>query len=216
MPVGPLIITMAVGILAGCTTEDLPTRPTSNEFVVEPIRLSHQVTFATDTMEMSPAAPEELSAFLDEVDPDRKAEIYLDAEGPLRDERLDAVAAMLSNFGRAPTGMGGAAASDFGVTVTVAEDIVLPASCMDHDQWPNPNLPPASCTTALTLVRMIEDPDDLIQGRELGPASSASAAEAAARLLQQKAPSSAEIPASAEAGEQQQAPSSPSAQDASF
>ena len=91
VPVGPLIITMAVGILAGCTTEDLPTRPTSNEFVVEPIRLSHQVTFASETIEMSPAAPEELSAFLDEVDPDRKAEIYLDAEGPLRDERLDAV-----------------------------------------------------------------------------------------------------------------------------
>ncbi len=215
--VRPLIISvMAVGVLASCNTKDLPSNPTSDEFVVEPIRLSHQVTFASDAVEMSPAAPEELSAFLDEIDPDRKAEIYLDAGGPLRNERMDAVAAMLSNLGRTPTGTGGAAASDFGVTVTVADNIVLPASCMDHDLWPDPNLPPASCTTALTLVRMVEDPDDLIQGRELGPASSASAAEAAARLLERRPPSAAEVPASAEAGELPQLPPSSSAQDASY
>jgi len=216
--VGPLIITvMAVGVLAGCNTKDLPATPTAGEYVVEPIRLSHQVTFATDKVEMSPAAPDELSAFLDEVDPDRKAEVYLDAKGPLKDERMDVVAAMLSDFGRTPSGTGGAAAGDFGVTVTVADDIVLPASCMNHELWPDPNLPPASCTTALTLVRMVEDPDDLLQGRELGPASGASAAEAAARLYERKAPSAAEVPASAEAGESQpQLPASPPVQDASY
>jgi hypothetical protein len=210
-----IIAMMAVGGLAACTTKDLPSRPTSGEFVVEPIRLSHQVTFATDTVEMAPAAPDELLAFLDEVDPDRKAEVYLDAGGPLRNERMDAVAAVLSNLGRTPTGTGGAAVSDFGVTVTVADNIVLPASCMDHDLWPDPNLPPASCTTALTLVRMVEDPDDLIQGRELGPASSTSAADAAARLLERRGPSATELPASVEAGEQQLPPSS-STQDASY
>ncbi|MGI9493401.1 MAG: hypothetical protein ACR2QF_13465, partial [Geminicoccaceae bacterium] len=69
--------------------------------------------------------------------------------------------------------------------------------------------------TALTLVRMVEDPDDLLQGRKLGPASSASAAEAAARLLHRKGTSAAEVPASADAGEQR-LPPSPSAQETSY
>lgn len=211
---GPLAIAVTLGALAGCTS-DLPSRPSTDQFVVEPVRLSHQVTFASDTVEMAPAAPEELSAFLKDVDPDGKAEIYLDAEGPLRNERLDAVAAALHDLGRSPSGTGGAATSDFGVTVTVADDILLPASCMDHDQWPNPNLPPASCTTALTLVRMVENPDDLLHGRKLGPASGATAADVASRHMQRRAPAT-EVPASVEGRQPQPLPPSNLPQEASY
>ena len=165
---------------------------------------------------MSPGASDSLAAFLDEVDPDGKAEIYLDAAGPFQNDRLDAVADILAAQGRTASGTGGAVASDLGVTVTVADDILLPASCMDHDQWPDPSLPPSSCTTALTLVRMMEDPDDLLRGRELGPASSASAAAAVARHRDSKAASAAgERPASAGETQQLPPPSSP-VQDASY
>lgn len=208
---GSLAIAVALAGLTGCTTGDLPTRPETEQFLVESVRLTHQITFASDTAEMAPATPDALLAFLGEADPDGKAEIYLDAKGPLKNERLDAVAAVLRDLNRIASGTGGAAATDFGVTVTVADDIVIPASCMDHDQWPNANLPPASCTTALTLVRMVEDPDDLLRGRTLGPASGARAAETAAHHMQRKALTT-EVPANAEG----QLPPSNQAREASY
>lgn len=212
-----IALTIGLGVLAGCTSE-LPTkRAGTDQFLVEPIRLTHQVTFASGTSEINPNAPDELAAFLDEVDPDQNAELFLDANGPLSDERLDAVAAMLNHLGRTSSGMGGAASSEIGVTVTLADDILLPASCMDSDQWPSETLPPASCTSGLTLVRMVEDPDDLLRGRKLGPASGAGAAAAAARHLERTAPAAAEeVPAVAEGGPQPLLPSSPTTQDVSY
>lgn len=213
-----MAIMIGLGSLVGCTS-DLPSRPAgTDKFLVESVRLSHQVTFASDTVEMSPAAPEQLATFLNDADPDGKAEIYLDAKGPDSDGRLDAVAAMLDYLGRASSGAGGAIASDIGVTVTVTDDILLPASCMDSDQWPSASLPPSSCTNALTLVRMVEDPDDLLRGRKLGPASGARAAEAASSHMMNRAPAASELPASAtpEAGQQPQLPPAPMTQGASY
>lgn len=183
--------------LAGCTS-DLPTRAAgTSEFLVEPVRLSHQVTFASETAEMNPGAPDQLITFLNNVDPDGNADIFLDAQGPFSDDRLDAVAAMLHHLGRSASGSGGATTNDIGVTVTVADDILVPASCMDSDQWPSDSLPPSSCTNALTLVRMVEDPDDLLRGRELGPASGAGAAATAARHLERRKSAAEQLPASA-------------------
>ncbi len=206
----PLAIIMG---LLGCSTA-LPSRPATDQFLVEPVRFSHQVTFASDTAEMALAAPEELAMFLSEVDPDGKADIYLDAGGSLRDRRLDAVQELLRHLGRAPFGAGGASATDYAVTVTVTDDILLPTSCMDHDQWPDPNLPPSNCTTGLTLVRMVEDPDDVLRGRKLGPASAAVAAQKASDHMLKTRP--AEVPASAEGQQQQQLPPSTLTRDASY
>lgn len=209
-----VVFALGLGVLTGCAA-DLPEQSSKDHYLVEPVRVSHQVTFASDTAEMGPGAVEELLDFLSEVDPDERGDIYLDAEGPLSGQRLDVVAGLLQDVGRDPSGTGGAATADFAVTVTISDDVILPAACLDSDDWPHPDLPPASCTNALNLVRMVEDPDDLIRGRELGPASSARAAETALRFMQQRNQATEDVPASVDAG-QELLPSSPATQDASY
>ncbi|MGI9419886.1 MAG: hypothetical protein ACR2RA_18840 [Geminicoccaceae bacterium] len=208
--------TIAAALLIGCTA-DAPSPPGNDRFLVEPIRLTHRVTFAGGQSELAPAAAYELAAFLDEADPDRRADIYLDARGSEKNGRLDVVGAALGQLGRESAGGGGGHGTEHGVTVTVLQDIVLPESCLDSDGWPEPHLPPASCTTALTLVRMVENPDDLLRGREMGPALSSSAASAAARHLQRKAPAPVEErPASVQPETVPQLPPEPLTRDASY
>ncbi len=213
---GPIAALLGFASLAGCSP-DLPPRPSADHLLVEPVRLSHQVVFPDGTVELEPEEAGELAAFLNDADPDHRAEIYLDAQGPLRNFRLDVVDGLLDYLGRSSSGAGGVVAAEFTVTVTVVDDVFLPVSCLDGDQWPHPDLPPASCTSALTLIRMVEDPDDLLQGRELGPALSVTAARAASRHLQQRTRRSSDVPGTAATPPQQPAvPQSASTQAVSY
>jgi hypothetical protein len=182
---------LAASGLMGCVAE-MPSPPGNDRFLVEPIRVTHRITFAGGASELDAAEQYRLAAFLDEVDPDGRADIYLDANGAEKDGRIDAVATALGGLGRESAGSGGGQGNEQGVTLTLLQDVILPESCLNSDNWPTPNLPPASCTQALTLVRMVEDQDDLLRGREMGPALSATAARAAARHLGSQAPTPAE------------------------
>jgi hypothetical protein len=175
-------LALAVVGLTGCAAE-MPSPPANNQYVLEPIRLTHQITFASGGAELSPAEGLRLVEFLDEIDPDGEATIYLDARGPGKDQRLDVVASVLGKLGRKTSGGGASDGIEQGVTLTLAQDVILPQACLSSDQWPDPRLPPASCTQALTLVQMVEDQNDLLRGRALGPALSQTAANAAARHL---------------------------------
>lgn len=209
-----LTIALAASGLMGCVAE-MPSPPGNDRFLVEPIRLTHRVTFAGDAGKLGAAERYELAAFLDEVDPDGKADVYLDAVGPEKNDRLDAVAAALGGLGRESAGSGGGEGTEQGVTVTLLQDVILPESCLNGEDWPHPNLPPASCTQALTLVRMVEDQDDLLRGRQMGPASSESAARAAARHVERGAPVE-EQPAAIDPENTPRLPPSPLTRDASY
>ncbi|MEZ5930472.1 MAG: hypothetical protein R3F54_00685 [Alphaproteobacteria bacterium] len=185
------LVLLAVG-LAACNATT-PSPPGSDRYIVEPVRLTHRVTFAGGSTELSPAQQYELATFLDESDPERRASIFLDAAGPEKIGRIGAVAAVLDGLDRESAGTGGGEGNDHGVTVTLLQDVVLPEACLTGDGWPQPGLPPAGCTQALTFVRMLENPDDLIRGREMGPALSETAARAAARHYQRQG-----VPAPAE------------------
>ena len=211
-----LSMALAVAGLTGCVAE-MPSPPGSDRFLVEPIRLTHRVTFADGTSALGEAEQDQLAAFLDETDPDQRADIYLDARGSEKNGRIDAVAAALGAFGRQSAGSGGGDSSEHGVTVTLLQDVILPEACLSGDDWPDPNLPPASCTQALTLVRMVENQDDLLRGRDMGPAQSATAANAALRHLRQRAPALVEErPASTDPETTPTLPPSPLTRDASY
>lgn len=210
-----LAISLAAAGLMGCVAE-MPSPPGNDRFLVEPIRVSHRVTFAGGAAELGEAEQYQLAAFLDEVDPDLRADIYLDARGPEKNGRIDAVAAALGGFGRESAGTGGGDSTEHGVTVTLLQDVILPESCLNGDDWPHPNLPPASCTQALTLVRMVENQDDLLRGREMGPAQSATAANAALRHLKRRAPAAEERSASSDPETTPTLPPSPLTRDASY
>ena len=195
--VRPLGVVVAFVMMTGCTAK-MPSPPgTTDRFVVEPVRLTHQVVFPSGGSGLSAAQHYELANFIDETDPEGRGSIYLDAQGPERNRRIDAVADALGGLGRENLGGGGGEATERGVTVTVMQEVLLPQACLNHDSWPHPDLPPASCTQALTLVRMVEDQNDILRGRELGPALSSTAANAAARHYDERAPKPAdEKPAS--------------------
>ncbi|MGI9509503.1 MAG: hypothetical protein ACR2QJ_09165 [Geminicoccaceae bacterium] len=174
-------------VLVGCVAE-MPSPPGTDRFLVEPVRFTHQVTPDGGTGELGIAEQAELAAFLQDADPDNRADIYLDAHGPGRNSQIDAVAAALRTLGRKSAGAVGGEAVGQGVTVTLLQDVILPEACLSADDWPHPDLPPASCAHALTLVRMVENQDDLLYGRTMGPAMSAGAANAASRHYERIAP----------------------------
>jgi type IV pilus biogenesis protein CpaD/CtpE len=180
MRAATLTLALLAAGLSGCTATT-PSPPGSDRYIVEQVRLTHRVTFVGGSSELNPAQHYELATFLDESDPDRRASIYLDAQGAEKSDRIDAVAAALGGLGRESAGTGGGEGAEHGVTVTLLQDVVLPEACLTGDGWPQPGLPPAGCAQALTFVRMLENQDDLIRGREMGPAMSATAARAAAR-----------------------------------
>jgi hypothetical protein len=189
---------VVLSVLTGCTAT-MPTPQGTDRFVVEPVRLTHRITFPGGASGLSAAQQYELVAFLDEADPEGRGSIYLDARGPERNDRIDAVIDALGGLGRESLGSGGIEGMEHGVIVTVKQDVLLPEACLDGDSWPHPDLPPAGCTQALTLVRMVEDQNDLLRGRELGPALSSTAANAALRYYNERAPKPAEErPASAD------------------
>ncbi len=207
---------VVAAVLTGCVAE-MPSPPGNDRFLVEPVRLTHQVTFAGDGTRLDSAEAHLLAAFLDEADPDHEADIYLDAQGQGKDGRVDAVAAALDVLGRESQGAGADYGSEHGVTVTLVQDVFLPESCLNGDRWPDPRLPPASCTQALTLVRMVEDKNDLLRGRKLGPALSETAANAAAEHLGRDRPAPAEeLPAAVQPVTPQQIPPSPLTREASY
>ncbi len=210
-----LSLALIVAGLTGCVAE-MPSPPGNDRFLVEPIRLTHRITFASGGAELAEAEHYQLAAFLDEVDPDQRADIYLDARGEEKNQRIDAVAAALGDLGRSSAGSGGGESNEHGVTVTLLQDIILPESCLNGDDWPDPSLPPASCTQALTLVRMVENQDDLLRGRKMGPALSATAANAALRHLKRGAPPAEERAASTDAEATPTLPPSPLTRDASY
>lgn len=210
-----LPVALGLGVLSGCAAEVPPT-PGTDRFVAEPIRLTHHVVFADKGDEITSAQQYELAKFLDEIDPDRRAEVFLDATGPLKDDRVESVAGFLQELGWESAGGGGGHGVEQGVTVTVLEDVILPEACFNSDDWPDPRLPPASCTNALSLVRMMEEPDDLVSGRTLSPSMSARAAAAAVALMKRKAASQGSTAAAGDGDAPSNLPPSSLTRDASY
>jgi hypothetical protein len=213
----PLFTLLLLAAMTACTAE-MPSPPgVTDRFVVEPVRLTHRVAFSGGAAGLTPAQYFELAAFIEETDPEGRASIFLDAGGAERNGRIDAVADALGGLGRESHGSGGAEGTKHGVTVTVMQDVLLPEACLNGDSWPHPDLPPASCTQALTLVQMVEDQDDLLRGRELGPALSSTAANAAARHYNARMPEAVEErPASADPQAIPQLPPVPLTREASY
>ena len=106
-------------------------------------------------------------------------------------------------------GASGSDAPAHGVTVTLLQDVILPEACLSSDGWPASFLPPAGCSQALALVQMVDDPEDLLRGREMGPALSETAARAAARHLERRISASEEERSAG--GEFEEIPTLPSA-----
>ncbi len=103
------------------------------------------------------------------------------AAGPLAAARSDAVAAVLRGYRGGNTPISPGSVGDIGsgsVAVIVGRYIATPPRCPDwrKPSNQNPQNSPASnfgCASAVNLALMVEDPGDLLRGRQLGPGDAA-------------------------------------------
>jgi type IV pilus biogenesis protein CpaD/CtpE len=175
---GLLLAGLALG---ACTPVAPPVLP-SDRVVRQPVDLVHQVQFAPASDQLEPSEAARLARFMQESDPVGDAVLHLDATGPLAAERRAAVRDWLAQLGRAPTSEHEILKSADTVTLTLRREVLVPAACLGgRDGWPADGLPPSGCANALALLSMVERPEDLEYGREMGPAMAGPAVGAAQR-----------------------------------
>jgi hypothetical protein len=65
---------------------------------------------------------------------------------------------------------------------------LMPETCLDLPADATPDLLPPGCANQLNLLRMVQQPEDLVHGRAMGPALAAPAADAVQHYLQMQQP----------------------------
>lgn len=68
-------------------------------------------------------------------------------------------------------------------TVRQAQTVLVPDACITPDTAEQPVYLPSGCANNLNLQLMVEQPRDLVQGRQPGPAAAAPSVRAAQRYL---------------------------------
>lgn len=157
--------------------------PDTGGFLLQPVSITHEVRFLPGETKVAVEEKERLQAFIREVDPKEEAELWVDAAGDQAGGRRSAVLNALEHLGRTDVDKGASLSRSDVVTVTARRQVVLPKSCLDPTEWPDPRLLPASCTNMLNLMASVENQRDLIEGREAGMASGSVAAAALKGLL---------------------------------
>lgn len=151
------------------------TLPT-NEFLADPVRVSHDVVFASGATAISPAQSSQIRSFLAQVGVQPGDELVVAGHGPLGFLRADGVQAELAEFGVASRRVDMSTSPRDVVTLSLTRTVYLPTSCIQgnrtlYDRSGGVSLLPLPrCSNDLNLARMIADPEDLTTGRELGPA----------------------------------------------
>lgn len=159
----------------------IPETQRSNQFVVEPVMMTHEVYFPPGETRLSAEEKARLSRFLDSLDQDRAGTLFLDGAGALASDRHDAVERYIQTTGRRQAARNQRQASlrSDVVLLSLRRNVILPSACLDADGWPVADLLPANCANELNLLEMVENRRDLLQGRHLGPAPAAPAGDLA-------------------------------------
>ena len=172
-----VLAALLVCATAACVPYDRgrTTLPT-NEFLAEPVRVSHDVVFASGATSITPAQSSQIRGFLEQVGVQQGDELVVAGHGPLGFLRADGVQAELAGLGIASRRVDMSTSPRDVVTVSLTRTVHLPASCIQGNRTLYDRsggislLPLPRCSNDLNLARMIADPDDLSTGRELGPA----------------------------------------------
>ena len=172
--------------LAACAPGQLP-RP-SPDFVRMYTEQSHTVRFAGEGFDLDEEAQRNLHTFAQDHEIMTVKEIILEGGDPQRKARQTAVLEALRAAG-APKGSitetteTTAAETTSGsqaVVVTLRIETVVPLACIERSKVYPGRLPPG-CINQLNLMHMVEDPEDLLRGRNLGSGSAGHAVQARER-----------------------------------
>ena len=182
-PILPLFAAALVCGLAACAPERLP-RP-SPDFVVMSDEQSHRVDFEAGRLDLDEDAQRRLHAFARDNEISTAGEILVTGGEPERAARQAAVTAALRAAG-APagsitaietTGAPETESASTAVVVTLRIETVVPMACLEGGKLYS-GQPPPGCINQLNLMHMVENPRDLLRGRDVGPGSAGRAIQA--------------------------------------
>ena len=182
--------TLLLGVLAGCTYPNYPfhtdarSAPTMDPYRVDTIRINHNIVFLPGSATLDPIARANLRSFISQVGVTSDDSLAVIASGPFALARENAVANALANLGFESVTMAEGNVGFDQVTVSVKRTHYLATACLrGGTPYFNEGVitPPPGCATATNLAAMVEDPNDLIMGREAGPTDAVTAVRAVNR-----------------------------------
>ncbi|USI71937.1 CpaD family pilus assembly lipoprotein [Sphingomonas morindae] len=186
MPRLRLLALLALGLAAPAVARDRPSYNRSADSMHAPIVSRTDLMFdvAMAGGALAPGEPQRLADWFDSLALSYGDTVRVDASGVGGDAAAaDGVGAVLSRYGMllahspAPVTAGHPAPGT--ARVVVSRAIARVEGCPDWArgnwaEYDNANTSNFGCATATNLAAMVADPQDLVQGREAGPASDAS------------------------------------------
>lgn len=146
----------------------------------ERVRLEHRVAFGTDSLELDRLERQRLAEFLRQSKVTQHDQVVVSAprgtDGtilPTDLARLDTVLGELRSLGlKVSEGGGEASPSADNIGITVERAVVMQPDCSPEEEIPSGVRPEFEngCATAFNFGAMVAFPEDLIEGRGLGPA----------------------------------------------
>jgi pilus assembly protein CpaD len=185
---GPILLALPLASCGGAS--DLPPAEMPKAIHVEHVRVQYDAAFAPGTADLPPAQAAGLDNFLDRsnVRPSDPVYVATAAGDPLAAERGGRVALLLARRGLAAVSIAPPPSGVLPNHVLVLADryVATPPACPDWSDDPsgshsNVTSSNYGCATMTDLSLMIDNPRDLVTGRELGPAAGDPAADAMAR-----------------------------------
>jgi pilus assembly protein CpaD len=183
---------LAATALAGCAAQEMDVAPveTPKTINVERVRVQFSPAFAAGSSELPLAETRRIESFLDQarLRPNDRVYVAPAAGDPLAAARMKKVGALLARRG---IGLDQVAPPASGVQpnhlmLMVDRYTATPPACPDwsgspatpHDNTPGANF---GCATMTNLSLMVDNPRDLMIGRELAPADAEPAIDAVKR-----------------------------------
>lgn len=173
-------------LLAGCGHDRLPAAGPA-EFVKTDVHLDHQVRFSTGRDSLTAADRQQLARFLAEADPEADGDISISI-GPGNSRRLTYLQDLLMAEGRGWSSRVEPHRGPDIAILSIDHEVLLPTRCAGAGLWDSDIADsseglPLGCTTSMNLSAMIDNRDDLLRGRPLGPAAAAPAVDIARHYL---------------------------------
>jgi pilus biogenesis lipoprotein CpaD len=151
---------------------------------VDTVRINHDIVFLPGSATLDPIGHANLRSFVSQVGVQPGDAISIVASGPFALVRENAVAGALANMGIESLTLSDGNVGFDQVTVSLTRTHYLPTACL-RGGVPhfNPGVitPPPGCAVATNLAAMIENPNDLLVGRETGPVDGVTAVRAVNR-----------------------------------
>jgi len=190
-PISPLFvgsIATLLAVLLACTPEpELLPAPRQFAFTEKTVELRHTVQFEPGRSSLSRTEHRRLEHFLSTADPMTEGMLGL-ALAPKETAKAEALADALKGAGRDRIQLFDAIPKRDQAVVVIRHRIIVSTHCSAGDAWEHALLPPGDtlplgCSGDLNLQAMIEEPRDLVRGRDLGPAPAKPAIDLARRHL---------------------------------